>query len=239
MTYPRSLRFYCTATIVNIIVFSALYVFLPDIREGWIQEGSLLENLTALLAFISFLVGLFFVFKIKDKTHQKIYIALPILGLIVFLDEVSFGEGIFEFNFLTIGDMEIDALHDFISLFFKKFILVENGTGYGLPLLLIVIALALVVLLGLLSRNYYRHQLNLRPNIDLKKFSRDNKILVFLGIAVFLGLFALTVDLRILQFRGAKFLEELFEMNAAFALLMACFSINTKSSGATSPTACQ
>ena len=36
---------------------------------------------------------------------------------------------------------------------------------------------------------------------------------------------ATTVDLRIVQFKGAKFLEELFEMNAALALLLACFAI--------------
>lgn len=239
MTYPRSIRFYFAATIVDIIIFSALYVFLPDIRDDWVQEGSLLENLTAILAFISFLVGLFFILKMKNKIHQRIYSVLPILGLIVFLDGLSFGEDIFGFNFLTIGGMKIDALHDFISLFFKKFILVENETGYGLPLLLTVITSALAILLGVFCRNYYSHKLSFHPNIDLKKISRDNKALIFLGIAAFLGLLALTVDLRILQFRGAKFLEELFEMNAALALLMARFSINTKLSAATSPTAYQ
>lgn len=226
MKYPRSLRFYCSAMIVNIILFSALYVLLPDIREGWIQEGSLLENLTAILAFIGFLVGLFFVLKIKSKFHQKLYSVLPILGLITFLDELSFGKDIIELDFPTIGGMEIDALHDFISLFYKRFILSENRDGYVLPLFLIVVVLALLALLGLFYRNH-SHHLNLRTNIDLEKFIQEHKSLLFLGIAVLFGLFALAVDLRILQFRGAKFLEELFEMNATFALLMACFSIQS------------
>ncbi|MEM9117873.1 MAG: hypothetical protein AAGD09_08335 [Cyanobacteria bacterium P01_F01_bin.56] len=224
---------------VSTLFFSALYVFLPDTRDSWIQEGSLLENLTALLAFNSFLVGLYFVLKLKNKRHQRLYIVLPILGLITFLDELSFGEDIVEFDRPTIGGMEIDSLHDFVSLFFKKFILSENRNenGYILSLIIIIIVLAILTLLGIFYR-YRKHRSNFRTDIGLKKVGQGYPPLLFLGIAILFGLFAFTVDLRILQFRGAKFLEELFEMHAAFALLMACFSIKALSKKSSLPNEC-
>ena len=227
MQQTQLLKFYAAAFGLNALFFSALYVLMPSLRSSLIEEGTLLENLTAILAFNSFWIGLFLLRKYRHhhRSHLKRYALLPTLGLLLFLDEISFGQDIFGFEFMTIGGMEIDSLHDFVSLFYKKAIVPVEGRGslwYGIASIA-----AITGLIGLtLFVRRYRHRLhkaNLRQ--DLISLNQTYPPLIFVAIAIGLGLLSTMVDLRILQFKGAKFLEEMFEMNAALALLLACFAI--------------
>ncbi|MEL6813777.1 MAG: hypothetical protein AAFP03_03060 [Cyanobacteria bacterium J06598_3] len=229
MQQTRLLQGYAVAFFANVVFFSALYVLVPGLRDSLIEESTLLENLTAILAFNSFLVGLFFVLKRKHrptrKLAQKFYALLPVFGLLLFLDEISFGEDIFGFEFFTLGGMKIDSLHDFVSLFYKKAIIPVGGRSelwYGVASLVALTGLALLTVF--VRRYRYRFRRHEFPQV-LRRLYQAYPPLIFVAIAIGLGLLAMTVDLRIVQFKGAKFLEELFEMNAALALLLACFAI--------------
>lgn len=244
MRQTQLLKGYGVAFLANVFAFSVLYGLMPGLRDSFTQEGMLLENLTAILAFNSFLVGLFFVLQRRRQTHQKqsrnkqsykkqsyeksgqkLYALLPALGLLLFLDELSFGEDIFGFEFFTLGGMKIDSLHDFISLFYKKAIIPvggRDGLWYGVVSVIAITSFAVLIRFVHLHRHRFKRA---ELQQTLNRLNQTYPPLIFVAIAIGLGLLATTVDLRIVQFKGAKFLEELFEMNAALALLLACFAI--------------
>ncbi|MEO0707199.1 MAG: hypothetical protein AAF050_16250 [Cyanobacteria bacterium J06649_5] len=239
MQQTQLLKGYGVAFLANVFVFSVLYGLIPGLRDSFTQEGMVLENLTAILAFNSFLVGLFFVLQRRKQTlqkqsrnkqsykksGQKLYALLPVLGLLLFLDELSFGEDIFGIEFFTLGGMKIDSLHDFISLFYKKAIIPvggRDGLWYGVVGVIAITSFAVLIRFVHLHRHRFKRA---ELQQTLNRLNQTYPPLIFVAIAIGLGLLATTVDLRIVQFKGAKFLEELFEMNAALALLLACFAI--------------
>lgn len=50
----RLIRVHALATILNIFVFSSMYIFIPQLRDGLVEADQFLENLTAALFFAAF-----------------------------------------------------------------------------------------------------------------------------------------------------------------------------------------
>ena len=94
------------------LVFVWLWGVRPDIFEFIVANEGILEFLTAFLLGGSFVLGIFFITKHRQSRLRLIYISLPLLSLLSFLDEISYGQRILNFRIFSIYGFHIDGLHD-------------------------------------------------------------------------------------------------------------------------------
>ena len=188
-----------------------------DIRGYFTEEDSIVENLTAFLYFCTFLFALLLIRnrELRNGTSYRWLVALSALGLFGFLDEISFGERLFNFAMPRMGDTKIDALHDVIELGFDQAQRLASDQKQLIVLLLMVgLVLSIVALLRYGGRLW-------ASIVADQYFSLYLVILIF----AFLGFFSVMLDAGPLQFRGAMAVEECVELNASFALLTGCLII--------------
>lgn len=216
-------RLYLLITLFKSTVFSLIFAFIPQSRDAFIQEDHFLENLTALLYFICFVVGTIIILRLKKKHFHWLYYLLPISGLIFFLDELSFGERIWDFKFRKFGGVKIDGVHDIVELVYRKYIKFhahsENSWIWELTGILIIFLISLTLIY------IFKHHLNIN---NLKNIFLQYKPLLFLlGVIIFASI-AICIDFGIFDYETNMlvFIEELLEMNAALSLLFACLAIS-------------
>ena len=101
-----------------VVLIAALFITLrlvnPTILIDISQEDVFLENLTAGVLFATFCLSSFLHLKFKVKTN--IFFAFAILGLIGFLDEISFGRHLLPIPMPKSHGLTIDGVHDLIHL---------------------------------------------------------------------------------------------------------------------------
>lgn len=157
-----------------------------------------------------------FILFVQNKKNRKLLGIVASVGLICFLDEVSFGERLFDLKMFQIYGTKIDAVHDFIKLGYK--VMRDHAHSYAgviYPLL------AICAIMGIIGVLKYRTEL-----IGLISIVYSNQTYVLALFFVSLVFGAIILDLDILHIRGALVLEELFEMNAGLALLFCCLSLH-------------
>lgn len=197
----------------NVLVGCVAYIYLPSYRHYFVTEDSLIENLSA--AFFLSSCFLAFLFSIKRKNHTKAFVLISALGLLGFLDELSFGERLFGFSMPRIAGVKIDAAHDFVDLGCKIFNkIICSHTMY-------VYLLAGIGGIVIMAFSRYWSKLK-NPISGIFRYPPY----IFLLFFVVLIFSALLIDLEIMHYRGLVMLEELFEMNAAIALLFCCLSFS-------------
>lgn len=212
--------FAATSALIDIVA-GLVFVFSPysgTVRGYFLNEDSLIENLTAGVYFCTFLLALNFLVtrRITSNVYRKWLILVFTLGIVGFLDEISFGERLFDLEMPVLAGTKIDALHDFF------------GLGVSLMDRLISQHLLIAVLLLLTGLVIF--------SIAILKYGKrfwhvatvDGSYPVFLIIFIFtvLVLSALILDANLLPVRGDRALEEMFELNASMALLTSCFIID-------------
>ena len=89
----------------SLLIACVTYIWFPTYRHCLVDEDCLVENLSAMFFLSSCFLAVFFLAKLKD--HKKLLFLVSLLGLIGFLDELSFGERIFGFHMPHIGDVKI------------------------------------------------------------------------------------------------------------------------------------
>jgi glycosyltransferase involved in cell wall biosynthesis len=171
-------------------------------------EDGFVETITALVFLTAGLIGLGQFFN-----HRRCWISLAIgaLGLMAFLDELSFGERLLGYEAPIVRGMKIDAAHDLLDLFFGLAVTRLSGTQ------LTVVACAMCM--GAVVIAYrYRRRLH-----SLWGCSRAIPFIAFTALALML---AYVIDEGFENVSGlgdwvpvASF-EELFEFVAAVS--MAC-----------------
>ena len=138
-----------------------------------------------------------------------------VLGLVGFLEEISFGERLFNLNMPMLGSVKIDALHDFIDV---GIILVPNLiTDYQLPALFLLLSMFILFIFVVLKygKRFWG------AFVD-ESYYPLNLVMFFFVVMAFL---ALLMDAEFFPFKGDLALEEIFEFNAALALLTSCMII--------------
>jgi hypothetical protein len=116
----KAAQIYKLLLIINICIFSLMFYLIPEVRPNFVEEDQFIENFSTILFFGSFILSLIFVVRLAQKTHWwKTYLVIPVLSLICFLDEISFGERIFNLTMPTVYGKKIDAVHDLASVAFK------------------------------------------------------------------------------------------------------------------------
>jgi hypothetical protein len=212
ISIEKLLRIFAVIAIVNIIIISYLYFLFPDLRDFLVAEDRLTEDLTALFYLLSFSLGIFLISRIKEKKYRRIYLAIPVIGLLGFLEELSYGERIFKFKTPLIYNEYFDALHDLLPI-------AVNYLQLHATFLLFVLPVLFFVLIAVVMLKYRRYI----PGIP--EFISSYPPTGFFLIAAGMILFAQVYDLNLVKPDFAKLIEELFEMNGSLALLFSVLSM--------------
>lgn len=208
-----------TLFIVDVIA-ALVFITAPSastVRGYFIREDSLIENLTAAFYFCAFASALFLLTNrsIRNRKGRNWLTALSALGLVGFLDEISFGERLFDFDMPVTHGTKIDAVHDVLELGLSLPVRLESDQKQIILLLLLTgLVLSLVAILKYGKR-------------FLKFVITDRYCPIYLVALIFvlLGCSALILDTGRFPFRGFNAVEECLELNAALALLASCFII--------------
>ncbi len=205
----KYIRVYLAIFVFNVLLSSLVFKQFPNYRNYLLSEDRLVENLSSFFYLISFFLGVTFLSKLK--THKIIFTLISALGLICFLDELSFGERTFGLTMPRIKGVKIDGVHDLFELTFK---IAKNSVFLRSTFTHLSIGIILGIVIA--SFIYWSKIVN-----AIGKISRHPHH-VFLLIFAVLVFFALILDLHLIKYKPEfmSLLEEVFEMNAAIAL---CF----------------
>jgi len=193
----------------------------PTYRYLLIEEDQLVENLSAIFFFLAFLLGPLFILRLRPRRMHWGLAATALVALIGFLDEISFGERLFDLSMPVWGGVKFDAVHDIVELAYKSI--------RPSPLLWTasVTLASLFIALGL--RRLFKDGGGVAKQ-SLSRFLKTPTFFFVLLFALFIAA-AVLIDLHILHTRLLFSLEEVFEMNAAFALFFLCFSLFASANG--------
>jgi hypothetical protein len=204
---------YLVVFVINKLMALVVYVLLPDYVCLIMDEDSLVEYTSALIFLYAFIMaGSSF---LKSKEYRKAVIVVFVIGLLGFLDEMSYGERLFGIETSYIYDIKIDGLHDFFlvgCIMLNKSL--HSHALYLCPIALVAAAALLITL--------YKYRLILIKAIVTKYIYPPYIFLFFFIVTIFP---ALIIDLDLLDLDLLYMLEELLEMDAALALLFFCWSI--------------
>jgi hypothetical protein len=183
-----------------------LYVKFPAYRYLFIEEDHLVQNLSV----VFYLVALVLAFRlfIREHKHNSRMIVLLIPALIAVLgglDEIGWGERLFDLRMPVIADNKINALHDLIDVARETY-----GRQYT------------VVRAGLFVGSDKRPAIgSFVPGQDISRDFTCTAGPVVLCLGAFLGTVAVFLDQAFTVVGYATFFEEMLEMNAAFVLILA------------------
>ena len=211
ISLEKLFRIYAFIVILNIAIFTLLFFLFPNLQNFLFNEDKLVEGLTVLFYLLSFLVGIVFIVRLKEKKYPRIYIAFPFLSLIGALEELSYGQNILKFKMPSIYGVEFDSLHDVIQLGQK--IIEEHSNAF----LYLVASFCFVSLILLLKYRKYFSQI---PDI-LRKYPPVGFFLMSLSFNASAQVF----DLEHVKPLFFVALEEIFEMNGALTMIFVAFSI--------------
>jgi hypothetical protein len=93
------------------------YLLFPEYRRIIAGEDRIVETATALAFLGSFLYVLIPYFTTRKTSHPKSHVFVSLLGMIAFLDEISFGERLLDLQMPHLGSVKIDGVHDFAYFF--------------------------------------------------------------------------------------------------------------------------
>ena len=205
---------YLVVFVINKLMALVVYVLLPDYVYLIMDEDSLVEYTSALIFLYAFIMaGSSF---LNSKEYRKALIIVFAIGLLGFLDEMSYGERLFDIKTSHIYDVKIDGLHDFFivgCIMLNKSM--HSHTLYLCPIALVATAALLITL--------YKYRLILIKEVVTKYIYPPYIFLLFFIVTIFP---AHILDLDLLDLDLLYMLEELLEMDAALALLFFCWSMS-------------
>lgn len=208
-TRMRHLKLLAFSTLFSSVLGTTIFYTLPYRR--WLHgEDNVVENLSVLFFTLAFLVATIRWIKSRQSNHRLGWLpGVAAMGAVGALEELSYGQRVFEYSVPTIAGADFDALHDFANIAYG--ILKENfATNLAL------IALVSAGCVGLFAWCAVRYG---RRIIAEVKGSEPLLILTFL---VLLITTAVVIDLEIVKFKLhlLRAYEEIFEMNAAFGAFL-------------------
>lgn len=137
VSFKKILTSYFIIIFCSLTAAFSIYLWLPEYTYFIIEEDHLVENISAFSYLTAFFLGLWIL--TSFSSWRKLSWLVTIIGLIGFLDELSFGTRFLEFTEPELFDKNINAVHDIITigyLFFEEiigfsgiFILVLTSVG--------------------------------------------------------------------------------------------------------------
>lgn len=214
-TRMQHLKLLLLFTIVSIVLGTTIFFTLPH-RSWLVGEDNVVENLSVLFYGLAFFVAVFRWTKSRQDNHQVGWLpGVAALGMVGALEELSYGQRIFELGVPRIAGVEFDALHDFANIAYE---MLKDSYATNVALTATVSA-GCVGLLGYFAMRYGSR------TISIVKGSQPLLILTFLALLI---VTAVVIDLEIIKFKlhVLKLYEEIFEMNAAFAVFLLSLVVN-------------
>jgi len=202
------LRIGALALIAQLIIGYWIYKEFPAFRYLVADEGQLIENHTAVLFLAAFFLAVGLFASNRNRKERKLLLIPALIGFLGFLDEINWGEQFFNLSMLVIKGHKINQLHDFIDLALD----IYDQQRRIIQGALILSSVTSVTLLGFPYRHWIARQVSLVPWEPLH---------FTWALFLCLGLVAVVLDQRFTGVEVAIFFEELFEMNAAFVLILA------------------
>ena len=191
-----------------------LHVLAPRLRGPLFGEDRIVETATALLFLAAFIVGLAFLIAHRSRRYRVLLFIASSLGLLGFLDEISFGARLFGWSMPEMaGGGEFDGAHDLVILTYRLGAEADPIVVAGICATLVLIAL-LCVLYWYAQVRSLTHRMLIDPAYGL--FA-----LFVAGVAI-----AAVVDLDIGFLTHLGPVEEIVEMNAGLALFLAVLWTN-------------
>ncbi len=198
----------------NAVVLALLCTLAPGLRPALLEEDRLVENLTAFFFFCGFFVTALRL-ALSREGHRATLALVCGLALLACLDELSFGERLFELSMPTVAGTKIDGLHDFVSL------AVRRARAAGAVGLASVAAAALVAGAAAAAVAWRQRDRVART----WRAARGEPALTLVGLGAGLVAAAMVLDLHLFHVPGPpNLIEEVFEMNAGLAMLFAGIS---------------
>jgi len=210
----REVRFYFVIFFVNVCVSCLAYKFVPSARSHLLEEDHLVENVSALMFAGAFLFSCGLLWRAKRQGDIASLLLIAVVGLMSALDELDWGRRIFGFKLFRAVGINIGSLHD---LFQRGYFVTLQLSGNPLSLIAVLASSAALVLLplALLSK---RMRCIISVGLNYPPY-----VLIVTSGALILS--ALVIDLDLVDWAPLFLLEELFEMNAALALLVALLAL--------------
>jgi hypothetical protein len=191
-----------------------LHVLAPRLRGPLFGEDRIVETATALLFLAAFIVGFAFLIAHGSRRYRVLLLIASSLGLLGFLDEISFGARLFGWSMPEMaGGGEFDGAHDLVILTYRL------GAEAD-PIVIAAICATLVLATLLCVRYWYAQVLSLTHRTLI-----DPAYGLF---ALFVGgvAMAAVLDLDIGWLGHLGPVEETVELNAGLALLLAVLWTN-------------
>jgi hypothetical protein len=159
---------------VVIVVLATLSLTVKGFSGAHMNEDQTVEMCTAVIFLLAGVIAIIAAF----KAVRCLAVVIGVLGLLFFLDEMSFGERHFGLTMPVIHGVKIDAVHDLLALSLQLI---------GDPALYLTLALAMTVLAVLVATRLFRHSATIRS-------IAADPATPFLAAALTLGVFALLLD---------------------------------------------
>ncbi len=207
----KYVKVFLVVLVLDLLAGLVAYHFSPGLRDQLTKENRFVEDASALAFFGTFVIGAVSWPRAKGKNGFGMLVFLAILGLVGFLDEISFGERLFGFSMPVVHGVKIDAVHDFLTLGFTVAVdFARADRSLAVVVAGVACAAAVTVVLGYRAwlRRFFSSSMHYPPYI----------LLTFSATLIFV---ALVIDLQLWPRRVLFMFEELFEMNAGLALLFA------------------
>ena len=196
------------------VTLLVLYLLAPRVREPLFGEDRLVETITALFFLAASIVGVAFLIAYRARRHRVLLFIASSLGLLGFLDEISFGARLFGWSMPEMaGGGEFDGAHDVVILTYRL------GAEAD-PIVIAAICVSLLLITTLCGLHWYSQLLSLTHRM-LTEPVYGLFALFITGVAI-----AAVLDLGIGILRPLGPIEELVEMNAGLALLLAVLGTN-------------
>ena len=206
---PASLALYC---LTGNIVLLILYVLAPGLRGPLFGEDRAVETATALFFLAASIVGLALLIAPRSQSYRAILVMASGLGLLAFLDEISFGARLLGWSMPKLyGGGEFDGAHDLVILAYRL-----GAEADPTIIAAICASIVVIALIGVLRWHPRFPSLTHRIVTDP----------VYGLFAIFVGGVAIAalIDLDVGFLERLGPLEEIVELNAALALLLAVLS---------------
>lgn len=219
----RYLRKFIVISAISDLFASIVYFLCPYCRKFLFNEDCVVEQLTAWIFFSVFILGIRVLKtrKIDKKSSTfKWIIFLSALGVCGFLEEFSFGKRIFGFPVPRLRGVKIDAFHDFFYLACMEIKRTPNFYSIFSSAFFIIASVSIAIVFLTLI---FKYRINIWKILSDKSALEPYILIFFFGLLI---LTALVIDLNEADYSFIYMYEEIFELNASFALLFCHFSIN-------------
>ncbi len=188
---------------IDIALFFFLDAYFPQLKDPLSKKDRFLEHLTSIVFFCAFVVGSFYCWRLSNRQQKLAHLAIPAIGLFGFLEEVSYGTKLLGVKSLKVTDVNIDSLHDFLSVIYEFL-----GT-YILVLFFLIFFV--------LFKKYGGHIGRLLKRYPAYEFVAIALMFMFVAGVLF--------DLYIVYH---PVMEEVYELNAGISMLFASLAIASK-----------